>query len=139
MCVNIDDSADAPSFTKLSQAPPCVYVRGRHNMISIITATHKLKASRTIIRLNAPTPNMYRLRTYNELEAVMYEVPTAVENKAHFSIIPYNTICTILCVYVQWSNKATHGILKTAKRLVVQDDWLIQIKRYQFMIIRWWR
>ena len=39
----IDDFADDPSFTRQSIMLHSLYVRGRHNMISTITATQNLQ------------------------------------------------------------------------------------------------
>ena len=40
----VDDFADDPSFTRQSKLLHALYTRGRHNMISSITATQKFNA-----------------------------------------------------------------------------------------------
>ena len=49
----IDDFADDPSFTRQSKILHGLYTRGRHNMISTITATQKFASIHPIIRVNA--------------------------------------------------------------------------------------
>ena len=49
----IDDFADSPEFTRQSQLLHSLYVRGRHNMISTITATQKFNAIHPSISVNA--------------------------------------------------------------------------------------
>ncbi len=42
--VIVDDFADDPTFTRQSEILHALYTRGRHNMISTITATQKFSA-----------------------------------------------------------------------------------------------
>ena len=51
----IDDFADDPIFTRQSKLLNSLYVRGRHNMFSTITATQKFNAIHRVIRVNATT------------------------------------------------------------------------------------
>ena len=46
----VDDFVDDPSFTRTSQLLHQLYVRGRHYMISTITATQVHKAVSPVIR-----------------------------------------------------------------------------------------
>ena len=47
----IDDFADDVAFTRQSRILHALYTRGRHNMISTITSTHKFNAIHPIIRV----------------------------------------------------------------------------------------
>ena len=58
----VDDFADDPSFTRASKLLHALYTRGRHNMISSITATQKFNSIHPIIRVNATELYVYRLR-----------------------------------------------------------------------------
>ncbi len=64
----VDDFADDPSFTRQSKLLRALYTRGRHNMISSITATPKFKAIHPINMVNAIELYVYRLRNYKALE-----------------------------------------------------------------------
>ena len=64
----IDDFADSPEFTRQSKMLHSLYVRGRHNMISTITATQKFNAIHPIIRVNATELYVYRLRNMKDLD-----------------------------------------------------------------------
>jgi len=58
----IDDFADDPSFTRQSKMLHSLYVRGRHNMISTITATQQYNAIHPIVRVNATELYVYRFK-----------------------------------------------------------------------------
>ena len=50
--VVIDDMADNAKLCRNSQLLNSLYIRGRHNQISTITAVQKLRSLSTIIRVN---------------------------------------------------------------------------------------
>ena len=77
----IDDFADDPSFTRQSKLLHALYTRGRHNMISTITATQKFNAIHPIIRVNATELYVYRLRNYKDLETFIEEVSAVYDKK----------------------------------------------------------
>ena len=62
----IDDFADSPEFTRQLNMRHSLDVRGRHNMISTITAAQKFNAIHPIIRVNATELYVYRLRNMND-------------------------------------------------------------------------
>ena len=72
--VVIDDFADDPSLTRQSKLPHALYTRGRHNSISTIVSTQKFAAIHPIIRVNATSLIVYRLRNNRELESFLEEV-----------------------------------------------------------------
>jgi hypothetical protein len=76
----VDDFADDPSFTRHSKLLHALYTRGRHNMISSITATQKFNSIHPIIRVNATELYVYRLRNTKDLDTFIDEV-SAVYNK----------------------------------------------------------
>jgi hypothetical protein len=77
----VDDFADDPSFTRQSKLLHALYTRGRHNMISTITATQKFSAIHPIIRVNATSLFVYRLRNYKDLETCIDEVSAVYDKK----------------------------------------------------------
>ena len=82
----IDDFADDPSFTRQSKLLHALYTRGRHNMISTITATQKFTAIHPIIRVNATELFVYRLRNYKDLETFIDEVSAVCDKKTLLEI-----------------------------------------------------
>lgn len=77
----IDDFADDPIFTRQSKLLHGLFTRGRHNSISTIVSTQKFAAIHPIIRVNATSLIVYRLRNYKELEAFVEEVSGLVNKK----------------------------------------------------------
>ncbi len=68
-----DDFSDDPSFTRQSKLLHALYTRGRHNMISSITATQQNNAIHPIIRVNATELYVYRLRNTKDLDTFVQE------------------------------------------------------------------
>ena len=79
--VIVDDFADDPSFTRQSKILHALYTRGRHNMISTITATQTCSARHPMIRVNATELYVYRLRNYKDLETFVEEVSAVADKK----------------------------------------------------------
>ena len=77
----IDDFADDPIFTRQSKLLHALYTRGRHNVISTITATQKFNAIHPIIRVNATELYVYRLRNTKDLETFVEEVSAVYDKK----------------------------------------------------------
>ena len=70
----VDDFADDPSFSRHSKLLHALYTRGRHAMISTITATQKFAAIHPIIRVNASELYVYRWRNQKDLDKFLEEV-----------------------------------------------------------------
>ena len=77
----IDDMADNPSFTRHSKLLHSLYTRGRHLMISTITAPQVFNALSPIIRKNITQLYVYKLRNYKDLEAVLEELSALTDKK----------------------------------------------------------
>ena len=60
----IDDFADDPSFMRHAKLLHSLYTRGRHNCISTITSVQKFAVLSPIIRVNATSYYVFRLRNY---------------------------------------------------------------------------
>ena len=62
--VIVDDFADDPSFSRNSKLLHSLYVRGRHSSISTLVSTQKFAALSVLIRVNACSLYVFRLRNY---------------------------------------------------------------------------
>ena len=82
----VDDFADDPSFSRHSKLLHVLYTRGRHAMISTITATQKFSAIHPIIRVNATELYVYRLRNQNDLDKFLEEVSAVMDKKTLLKI-----------------------------------------------------
>ena len=72
-----------------------LYVRGRHNMSSTITATHKFNALSPLIRVNASGLYVFQLRNMKDLECMIDEVSAVLDKTDTTRIIPHSNICTL--------------------------------------------
>ena len=77
----IDDFADSPEFTRKSQLLHQLYIRGRHQFISTITATQVFKAISPIVRKNITDLYVFRLRNYADLEGIIEEVSALYDKR----------------------------------------------------------
>ena len=77
----IDDFADCANFTRHGKLLHSLYTRGRHLMISTITATQVFNALSPIIRKNITQLYVYKLRNYKDLEAVLEELSALTDKK----------------------------------------------------------
>ena len=79
----IDDFADDEQCSRRSKLSNQLYIRGRHNMISTITSTHKFRAIGNIIGIRITELYVFRLRNQHGLEAFLKEV-SALNVKQHY-------------------------------------------------------
>ena len=82
----IDDFADSPEFTRNSKLLHQLYIRGRHQMISTITATQVFKAISPIVRKNITDLYIYRLRNQADLESIIEEVSAVYDKKTLYKL-----------------------------------------------------
>ena len=78
----IDDFADSVEFSRSSKLLHSLFTRGRHSQISTFIATQKFNALATIIRVNADSLYVFRLRNYLDLNTFLDEVSAIVDKKA---------------------------------------------------------
>ena len=78
----VDDFADSKAFSRNSPLLNQLYVRGRHNAISIITATQQFNALSPIIRVNSRQLFFFRLRNYKEIETMVEELSAVLIKKS---------------------------------------------------------
>ena len=77
----IDDFADDTSFSRHSKLLHALFTRGRHSMISTIVSTQKYRAISNIIRVNATSLYVFRLRNAGDLEAWIEECSAVADKK----------------------------------------------------------
>ena len=77
----VDDFADDPSFSRNSKLLHSLYVRGRHSMISTLVSTQKFAALSPLIRVNADSLYVFRLRNYQDLAMFLEEVSAIVDKR----------------------------------------------------------
>ena len=102
----VDDFADDPSFTRQSKLLHALYTRGRHNMISSITATQKFNAIHPIIRVNATELYVYRLRNTKDLETFVEEVSAVYDKKTLLALYNAATEEPFSFLYVKLTSKS---------------------------------
>jgi GTPase SAR1 family protein len=70
----VDDFADNPRFSRHDTLLHSLFTRGRHAYISTIVATQKYRALSPLIRVNATALVVFRLRSEQELLAIVEEI-----------------------------------------------------------------
>ena len=100
----VDDMADDPRFTRQSKLLHQLYIRGRHNMISTITSTHKFNALHPIIRCNMSELYIFRLRNNKDIEAFVDEC-SAIHDKKTLLEIHLATAQAYSFLYVKLNAK----------------------------------
>ena len=121
--VIVDDFADDPSFTRQSKILHGLYTRGRHNMISTITATQKFSSIHPIIRVNATELYVYRLRNYKDLETFIDEVSAVADKKTLMQLYTMATSEPYSFLYVKLTAKSKKDMfyIRFDKKLVIED------------------
>ena len=119
----IDDWADDPSFSRNSKLLHSLYTRGRHSLISVITATQKFNALSPIIRINATELMIYRLRNQKDLDIFLEEVSALFDRKTLLAIYQYATNEPYSFLYVKLTapTKDEMFYLKLSKKLSVEN------------------
>ena len=102
----IDDVADTPEFTRQSTLLHQLYIRGRHQMISTITATQVFKAGVTpIIRKNITDLYIYRLRHQADLDGIVEEVSAIYDKKTILKMYQFATSEPYSFLYIRLTAK----------------------------------
>jgi hypothetical protein len=85
--VVVDDFADNPAFSRRDALLHSLFTRGRHAFISTIVATQKFRAISPIIRVNATALIVFRLRSEQELLAIVEEISAVYPKDTIISLI----------------------------------------------------
>ena len=119
----IDDFADSPEFSRHSKLLHALYTRGRHVMISTITATQKFSSIHPLIRVNATELYIYRLRNYKDLETFIEEVSAVADKKTLMELYNLATSEPYSFLYVKLTAKSKKDMfyIRFDKKLVIED------------------
>jgi ABC-type dipeptide/oligopeptide/nickel transport system ATPase component len=119
----IDDFADSPEFSRHSKLLHSLYTRGRHNMISTITATQKFSSIHPLIRVNATELYIYRLRNYKDLETFIEEVSAVADKKTLMELYNLATSEPYSFLYVKLTAKTKNDMffIRFDKKLIIKD------------------
>ena len=77
----VDDHADDLNFVRHSKLLHALATRGRHQAISFILSTQKYRSLANIIRLNASSLYIFKLKNQTELDAFIEESSALVDKK----------------------------------------------------------
>ena len=77
----IDDHADDPKFVRYSKLLHGLFTRGRHDAVSVICPTQKYNVLAPIIRLNASSLYIFRLKNASELMSFIEENSAIVDKQ----------------------------------------------------------
>ena len=80
----VDDHADNLNFVRHSKLLHGLATRGRHQAISFILSTQKYRSLANIIRLNASSLYIFKLKNQTELDAFIEESSALVDKKKTF-------------------------------------------------------
>ena len=77
LCI-LDDISDDPRVSRHNKLLNSLYVRGRHNSISIVTSVQKVSTVPPIIRVNATHLFFFKVRNFKEIEILQDELSAVV-------------------------------------------------------------
>jgi len=121
--VIVDDFADDPSFSRHSKLLHSLFTRGRHNSISTVVATQKFTAINPIIRVNATSLFVYRLRNYRDLESFIEEVSALVDKKTLLELYNIATSEPYSFLYVNLVAKGKNDMffIRFDKKMILEN------------------
>ena len=76
--VILDDISDDPKVARHNKLSNSLYLRGRHNGISVITSIQKFNTLPPLIRVNATHLFFYKVRNVKEIELLQDELSAIV-------------------------------------------------------------
>ncbi len=124
LIIIFDDFADDPSFTRQPKLLHAPHTRGRHNVISSITATQKFNAIHPIITVNATELYVYRLRKYKDLDTFVDEVSAVYDKKTFLALHNAATEEPFNLLYVKLTSKSKEDMFykRFAHKLMITHD-----------------
>ena len=82
----IDDFAEDKTFMRYSKILHGLYTKSRHFGLSVITASQKLNALATIVRVNTSSLYIFKLKNIREVETFIEEQSALVDKKTLLEI-----------------------------------------------------
>ena len=120
----VDDFADDIQFSRSSKLLHSLYTRGRHSSISTLVSTQKFAALSPLIRVNACSLYVFRLRNYQDLNTFLDEVSAIVDKKTLLKM--YITATEIdfgfLFVKLNARNKKKMFMIKYNSYIEINDE-----------------
>ena len=119
----IDDFSDNPAFSRRDTLLHSLFTRGRHAFISSVVSSHKFRAQNPIIRCNATCLIIFRLRSEQELLAIVEEISAVYPKDVIVNLIRYATTEPYSFLYVDLAARKPDEMfwLRFEKRLVPRD------------------
>ena len=119
----VDDFADNPAFSRRDALLHSLFTRGRHAFISTICATQKFRALSNIIWVNATALIIFRLRSEQEMLAIVEEISAVYPKDVVISLIRHATEQPYSFLYVDLAAKKPDQMfwLRFEKRLAPRD------------------
>jgi hypothetical protein len=131
----MDGFADSPDFTRQSKMLRTLYIRGRHNYISTITATQKFNALHPIIRVKATELFVYNIRNMKDLETFIDEVSAVLDKKTWLEMYHTATTEPYSFVYVKLTAKNHEGMFLFQNFIPTTRHNLILIKLFVQLLL----
>ena len=82
----IDDFAEDKTFMRYSKILHGLYTKSRHFGLSVITASQKLNALATIVRVNTSSLYIFKLKNMKEVDTFIEEQSALVDRKTLYEI-----------------------------------------------------
>ena len=82
----IDDFAEDKTFMRYSKILHGLYTKSRHFGLSVITASQKLNALATIVRVNTSSLYIFKLKNMKEVDTFIEEQSGVVDRKTLYEI-----------------------------------------------------
>ena len=86
ICICIDDHSDDPKFIRYSSMLHGLFTRGRHQAVSCILSLQKYSSTAPIIRLNASSLYIFKLKNMTEINSFLDENSALVDKKTLYEM-----------------------------------------------------
>ena len=118
----VDDFADDPSFSRNSKLLHSLYVRGRHSQISTLVSTQKFAALSPLIRVNACSLYVFRLRNYQDLNTFLDEVSAIVDRKTLLQMYKSATDLDFGFLFVKFNSRSKENMFMIKFNSYIEFD-----------------
>ena len=86
ICICIDDHSDDPKFIRYSSMLHGLFTRGRHQAVSCILSLQKYSSTAPIVRLNASSLYIFKLKNMTEVNSFIEENSALVDKKTLYEM-----------------------------------------------------
>ena len=125
ICICIDDHSDDPNFIRYSSMLHGLFTRGRHQAVSCILSLQKYSSTAPIIRLNASSLYIFKLKNMTEVNSFLDENSALVDKKTLYEMYqqaindaPYSFF------YINMNSKDTNKMfyIRFEKAFMIDDE-----------------